>query len=103
MIAKLGTHSRDGERQFPISRPTSSSRRPPARSRNVAFGVFSHSLKLSIGTRQRRRRIASRNAGRFSIPSALALMLANPTLMSLAQNGTKPQRGKSRLRSPALA
>jgi hypothetical protein len=32
----------------------------------------------------------------------LALMFANPTLMSLAQYGTKPQRAKSRLRSPAL-
>ena len=39
----------------------------------------------------------------FSIPSALALMFAKPTLISLAQYGTKPQRAKSKLRSPALA
>jgi hypothetical protein len=37
-----------------------------------------------------------------SIPSALASMLAKPALMSFDQNGTKPQRAKSRLRSPAL-
>jgi hypothetical protein len=36
-------------------------------------------------------------------PLGLALMFANPTLMSLDQKGTKPQRAKSRLRSPALA
>lgn len=29
-------------------------------------------------------------------------MLAKPTLLSLAQNGTKPQRMTSRLRSPAF-
>src|SRR6516165_3345419 len=29
-------------------------------------------------------------------------MFAKPTLMSLAQYGTRPQRAKSRLRSPAL-
>src|SRR5262249_13623982 len=51
----------------------------------------------------RRRWNASRNAGRFSIPSALALMFAKPTFMSLAQKGTKPQRARSRLRSRALA
>src|SRR5215472_18876188 len=34
--------------------------------------------------------------------SALALMLAKPTLMSLAQYGTRPQRSMSRLRSLAL-
>ena len=33
------------------------------------------------------------------MPSPLALMLAKPTLMSLAQNGTRPQRITSRLRS----
>src|SRR5947208_17192856 len=46
---------------------------------------------------------ASRKAGLPSIPSALALMFAKPTLLSLAQNGTRPQRITSRLRSPALA
>src|SRR5215469_10433786 len=53
--------------------------------------------------RQRRRTKASRKAGRVSIPSALALILEKPTLMSFAQNGTSPQRITSRLRSPALA
>src|SRR5205823_7273990 len=38
-----------------------------------------------------------------SIPSALALMFAKPTLSSLAQYGTRPQRNKSRLRWPAFA
>src|SRR5712671_7341112 len=52
--------------------------------------------------RQRRRWNASRKAGLFSILSALALMLAKPTLRSLAQNGTRPHRNRSRLRSPAL-
>src|SRR6516162_9625142 len=51
---------------------------------------------------QRRRWNASRNAGLLSIPSALALMFAKPTLRSLAHNGTRPQRRRSRLRSPAL-
>jgi len=37
------------------------------------------------------------------MPSALALILAKPTLRSLAQYGTRPQRNKSRLRSPAFA
>src|SRR4029077_15162359 len=37
------------------------------------------------------------------MPSALALMLANPTLRSLAQYGTRPHLSTSRLRSPALA
>src|SRR5277367_2954068 len=37
------------------------------------------------------------------MPSALALMLAKPTLMSLAQYGTRPQRIMSRLRCSALA
>ena len=32
-----------------------------------------------------------------------ALMFEKPTLMSLAQNGTKPQRITSKLRSPAFA
>jgi hypothetical protein len=32
----------------------------------------------------------------FSMPSALALMLAKPTLISLAQNGTKSHRMTSR-------
>jgi hypothetical protein len=36
-------------------------------------------------------------------PSALALMLEKPTLMSFAQNGTRPQRMTSKLRSPAFA
>src|SRR5947207_1719123 len=45
---------------------------------------------------------ASRNAGLVSIPSALALMFAKPTLMSLAQYGTRPQRNRSRLRPPAF-
>jgi hypothetical protein len=31
----------------------------------------------------------------------LALILAKPTLMSLAQCGTRPQRKRSKLRSPA--
>ena len=65
--------------------------------------VFFHSKKLSTGTRQRRCRNASRNAGLVSMPSALALMFANPTLMSLAQNGTRPQRMTSRLRWRSLA
>jgi hypothetical protein len=39
----------------------------------------------------------------FSIPSALALILAKPTLVSFAQNGTRPQRIASKLRSPAFA
>src|SRR5690348_13317482 len=52
--------------------------------------------------RQRRRAKASRKAGLVSMPSALALMFANPTLMSFAQNGTRPQRMTSRLRCPAL-
>jgi hypothetical protein len=34
--------------------------------------------------------------------SAIALMFANPTLMSFAQYGTNPHRMMSRLRSPAL-
>jgi hypothetical protein len=34
---------------------------------------------------------------------SIALILANPTLMSFAQNGTRPQRSTSRRRSPALA
>jgi hypothetical protein len=37
------------------------------------------------------------------MPSALALMLAKPTLMSLAQYGTRPQPMMSRLRSWAFA
>src|SRR5258708_35576763 len=37
------------------------------------------------------------------MPSALALMLEKPTLMSFAQNGTRPQRIMSKLRSPAFA
>src|SRR5712691_9225512 len=53
--------------------------------------------------RQRRRLNASRKAGLVSIPSALALMFEKPTLRSLAQNGTSPQRMTSRLRCPALA
>src|SRR5215831_8148688 len=36
------------------------------------------------------------------MPSALALMLAKPTLMSLAQNGTRPQRMTVRPRSWSL-
>src|ERR1700738_5206084 len=48
------------------------------------------------GTRQRRRWNASRKAGLPSIPSALALILAKLTLRSFAQNGTKPQRIRSR-------
>ena len=48
---------------------------------------------------QRRRWNASRKAGLFSIPSALALMFANPTLRSLAQYGTRTHRIKSKLRS----
>ena len=32
------------------------------------------------------------------MPSALALMFENPTLMSFAQNGTRPQRITLRLR-----
>jgi hypothetical protein len=43
-----------------------------------------------------------RNAGLASIRSAFALMFAKPTLMSLAQNGTRPQRMTSKLRAPAL-
>src|SRR6266446_2451881 len=43
----------------------------------------------------------SRKAGLPSIPSALALILAKPTLRSFSQNGTKPQRIRSRLRSAA--
>ena len=54
-------------------------------------------------TRQRRRSNASRKADLVSIPPALALMLANPTLRSFAQYGTRPHRSTSRLRSPALA
>ena len=46
--------------------------------------------KLVTGTMQRRRSNASRNAGLFSIPSALALMFAKPMLMSLAQCGIRP-------------
>jgi hypothetical protein len=42
-------------------------------------------------------------AGLLSIPSALALMFAKPTLMSFAQNGTSPQRITSKLRSLAFA
>src|ERR1700680_2107188 len=37
------------------------------------------------------------------MPSALALMLEKLTLISFAQNGTRPQRIKSKLRSPAFA
>jgi hypothetical protein len=43
---------------------------------------------LSTATRQRRCRNASPKAGFASMPSALSLMLAQPTLMSLAQYGT---------------
>jgi hypothetical protein len=60
-------------------------------------------LEVSTGTRQRRRWSASRKAGLPSMPSALALMFAKPTLMSFAQYGTTPERAKSRIRSPALA
>ena len=37
-----------------------------------------------------------------SIPSALALMFAKPTLRSLAQYGTRPQRNRSRLLADLL-
>jgi hypothetical protein len=37
------------------------------------------------------------------ISSASALMVEKPILMSLAQNGMRPQRITSRLRSPVLA
>ena len=53
-------------------------------------------------TRQRRRSNALRKAGRLSMLSALALMLAKPTVMSFAQFGTRPQRITSRLRCSAL-
>jgi len=53
-------------------------------------------------TWQRRHWKALRKAGLPSIPSALALMFAKPTLMSFAQNGTSPQRITSKLRSPAV-
>src|SRR6516162_2888987 len=52
---------------------------------------------------QRRRWNASRNAGLSSIPSALALMFAKPTLRSLAQNGTRPQRRRSDFTRECLA
>ncbi len=58
-------------------------------------------LKLSTGTRRRRRWNASRKADLLSIPPAL-LVLEKPNLMSFAQNGTSPQRITPRLRSPAL-
>jgi hypothetical protein len=51
---------------------------------------FFHSQKQSKGKRQRRRLKASRKAGFVSIPSALALMFENPTLMSFAQKGHEP-------------
>ena len=38
----------------------------------------------------------------MACPSAFAFMFAKSTFMSLAQNGTNPQRIKSRLRSLAL-
>jgi hypothetical protein len=49
---------------------------------------------LSTGTRQRRRWNASRKAGLFSIPSALALMLANPDYR---------RNGRTRFRTMTLA
>ena len=71
----------------------------------IALGigmVHQHFVLVDTFTVQRRRWNASRKAGLLSIPSALALMFAKPTLMSLAQNGTSPQRMTSKLRSLAL-
>jgi hypothetical protein len=92
MMAKVRIHSSVGERQF-SQRPASAIRLLSASP--IAWGclpvsVFAHSQKLSTGTRQRRRLNASRNAGLVSIPPALALILAKPTLRSLDQHETGP-------------
>jgi hypothetical protein len=47
-------------------------------------------------------KIVDRNQTVFSIPSVLALMLAKPTLMSLAQWGIRPQRIKHASTSPVI-
>ena len=59
-----------------------------------------HSKKPSAGTRQRRRRRASRNAGRSCTPSTRALIMRAPADASFAQRGTRPQRRSSSTRSP---
>src|SRR6516162_986308 len=53
------------------------------------------------GTLKVRAWVASQGRG-LLVPSALPLMFAKPTLMSLAQNGTSPQRITSRVRSLPL-
>src|ERR1700675_2443333 len=47
---------------------------------------------------QRRRWNASRKTGLVSMVSAIALMVENPILMSLAQYGTSPHRIRSSVR-----
>jgi hypothetical protein len=76
----------------------------PARLHRAAFRPRSSSTRRSYRPAQdsaaagtsRGRRACFRSPG-------LALTFAKPTLMSLAQYGTRPQRITSRLRSPALA
>ena len=64
-------------------------------------GAPFHSKNPVAGTRQRRSRMAARNAGLVSRPSARALIIFVPTAGSFAQNGTSPQRRSATSRTPS--
>src|SRR5512137_1795090 len=58
-----------------------------------------HSKNAFTGTRQRRLRYATRNAGVLASVSARALMQRAPNFSSLAHTGTRPQRSIATSRS----
>ena len=58
---------------------------------SLTVGDFCHSYQPSAGTRQRRVAAALANDAFSSTDSARALIICMPTLVSLAQLGTRPQ------------